>query len=248
LSRTSTNPQAGVWELVVEARRTSDVLSAPFTLTATVTNTTISPNPDPVPSAVIGTPQDRTYTIANLFSAFTGRLVGGGSLASTQTQRPSVAHQGQTTVDVTLPSGVSSYVVKTGNSSVGNADIDLVVFRCNPTCVTVGSSGGATATETVTLANPAAGLYRILIDGFNVPGGSTDFDLVDSWTSAALGSLTSSDTNALHAAGSSYNATATLTVLGQPGAGRLITGTLFVRTEADVTIASGSVVVQSLTE
>ena len=248
LSRTSTNPQAGVWELVVEARRTSDVLSAPFTLTATVTNTTISPNPDPVPSAVIGTPQDRTYTIANLFSAFTGRLVGGGSLASTQTQRPSVAHQGQTTVDVTLPSGVSSYVVKTGNSSVGNADIDLVVFRCNPTCVTVGSSGGATATETVTLANPAAGLYRILIDGFNVPGGSTDFDLVDSWTSAALGSLTSADTNALHAAGSSYNATATLTVLGQPGAGRLITGTLFVRTEADVTIASGSVVVQSLTE
>jgi len=37
LSRTYANPDAGVWEFVVEARRTSPQLSNPFTLTASVT-------------------------------------------------------------------------------------------------------------------------------------------------------------------------------------------------------------------
>lgn len=249
-SRTTLNPRAGVWELVVEARRTSDADTAPYTITATVLGASITPNPDVVPSAVIGTPQDRSYTVTNQLAGFTGRLAGGGSLSSTQTQRPTVAHLGTTTFDVTLPAGVSSYVVRTGNSSVPSADIDLFVFRCSTptTCVQVGSGTTATATETVTLNNPTEGLYRILIDGFDVPGGSTEFDLTDSWTAAALGSITSTDPDAPHPSGSSFGATTTLTVLGRPGAGRTLTGTLAVRTDANVSIGSGSVVVESITE
>ena len=45
-SRTTTNPQAGVWEVTVEARRTSDADPAPFTLTASILGATVSPNPD----------------------------------------------------------------------------------------------------------------------------------------------------------------------------------------------------------
>ena len=41
-----TNPLAGVWEIVVEARRTSDAGAAPYSVTASVLGTTISPNPD----------------------------------------------------------------------------------------------------------------------------------------------------------------------------------------------------------
>lgn len=247
-SRTTLNPRAGVWELVVEARRTSDAAVAPYTLTATVLGASVAPNPDVVPSAVIGTPQDRTYTITNLLAPFTGRLAGGGSLASTQVQTSSVEHHGTTSFDVTLPAGVSSYVIRLDNASVPTSDIDLLVFRCSPTCVQVGAGTTATATEQVTLANPPAGLYRLVVDGFNVPGGSTQFDLTDSWTSSALGSITSSDTDALRAPGSSYDATATLTVLGQPGAGRTLTGSVLVRTDANVTVGTGSVVVQSVSE
>ena len=36
LSRTTSNPQAGVWEVTVEARRTSDVENADYTLTASI--------------------------------------------------------------------------------------------------------------------------------------------------------------------------------------------------------------------
>ena len=247
-SRTVVDPLPGVWELVVEARRTSDVTVAPFGLTATVLGTAISPNPDVVPAATIGTPQLRNYTVANQLAGFTGRLVGGGALASTQTQRPTIGHLAQQTFDVTLPADVTSYTIRTGNPSDLRADIDLLVFRCStPTsCVLVGASGGATSVEQVRLVNPAASLYRIEVDGYSVPSGSTAYDLVDSYVLPALGSLTSNDSNAVHPSGSSWSPTATLTVNAQPGAGRTITGTLSVQTDAGVTVGSGAVVVQSV--
>jgi subtilisin family serine protease len=245
-SRTVVNPLPGVWEIVVEARRTSDAQSAPFGLTATILSTTIAPNPDLVPSATIGTPQVRNYTVTNQLAAFTGRLVGGGALASTQTQRPTVAHQGSQTFDVTLPSGVTSYTVRTGNASDIRSDIDLVVSRCAPTCVVVGSSTGSTSVELVTLANPAAGLYRIRVDGFSVPSGSTAYDLVDSYVSPALGTLAANDANANHPSGSSWTPTATLTVTGQPGVDRKITGTLTVQTDTGITVGAGTLTVDAV--
>ena len=246
-SRTEVNPQPGVWELVVEARRTSDVAQAPFGLTATVLGAVISPNPDVVPSATIGTPQTRTYTVANQLAGFNGRLVGGGALGSTQTQRPTIAHQAQQTFDVTIPAGASNYTVTTGNSTDLRADLDLFVFDCTTgTCVQRGSGTTASFAERVSINNPAAGLWRIRVDGFNVPEGSTSYDLIDTYISAGLGSLTSADANADHPSGSSWTPTATLTVNGQPGAGRKITGTLRVQTNEDITVGSGSLVVDSV--
>jgi subtilisin family serine protease len=249
-SRTATNPLPGVWELIVEARRTSDSLTAPFSLSATVLGAAIDPNPDVVPSATIGVPQERNYTVTNLLAGFNGRLVGGGSLASRQSQRPTVAHLGTAEFDVTLPSGVSSWNVRTLNPSDPRADIDLVVFRCTApnVCTTVvGSSGSSTSNENVTVNNPPAATYRILLDGFSIPEGTSEVDLIDTYASAALGSITSSDANADHSSGTSWSPTATLTVNGQPGAGRQIVGTVSIQTDADVAIGSGSVVVESVT-
>ncbi len=59
-SRTASNPQAGVWEVSVEARRTSDADFTPFTLTASVLGATVSPSHDVIPSATVGTPIDRS--------------------------------------------------------------------------------------------------------------------------------------------------------------------------------------------
>ncbi len=248
-SRTIVNPIPGVWELVVEARRTSDVLRAPYTITATVLGTAISPNPDVVPSATLGVPMSRSYTVANQLAGFTGRLVGGGALGSTQTQRPTIGNLASQTFDVTLPAGVSSYTVRTSNSSDLRADIDLLVYRCSSptTCVLVGASGGATAVEQVVLNNPVASLYRIEVDGFAVPSGSTEYDLVDTYVSAALGSVSSADADASHPSGSAWSPTATLTVGAQPGAGRQLTGRLSVVTDAGVTVGTGALVVQSVT-
>ena len=45
-------------------------------MTASILGATVSPNPDVIASATIGVPVARTYTLTNLFGAFTGRAVG----------------------------------------------------------------------------------------------------------------------------------------------------------------------------
>ena len=92
----SANPQAGVWEVTVDARRNSDAVSAPFTLTASILGASVSPNPDVIPSAPIGVPIARSYTITNLFGAFTGRAVGT-DLGSAYRAAPSISLIGATT-------------------------------------------------------------------------------------------------------------------------------------------------------
>jgi hypothetical protein len=192
-------------------------------------------------------PLNRGYTVNNLLAGFSGRLVGGGALGSTQTQRPTIANLASQTFDVTIPAGASNYTVRTLNPSDARADIDLVLFNCTTgTCVVAASSGGGSSVEQVSVNNPAAGLWRIRIDGFAVPAGTTDYDLIDTYLSAALGSLVATDSNAAHPSGSSWAPSATLTVTGLPGAGRKITGTLAVQTDAGVTVGAGSLVVDSV--
>jgi hypothetical protein len=200
-----------------------------------------------VPSATIGTPQNRNYTVTNQGAGFSGRLVGGGALGSTQTQRPTIAHLAQQTYDVTIPAGATNYTVTTGNSTDLRADLDVYVFDCTSgTCVQRGAGTTSSYVERVSINNPAAGLWKILVDAFSVPAGTASYDLVDTYLSAGLGSLTSADANADHPSGSSWSPTATLTVNGQPGAGRKITGTVSVQTDAGVTVGAGSVVVDSV--
>ena len=93
-SRTTSNPQAGVWEITVEGRRTSDAADIPFTLTASILGATVSPNPDTIASATIGVPIARSYTMTNVFGAFTGRAVGT-SLGSARLGQFSIAHLAQ---------------------------------------------------------------------------------------------------------------------------------------------------------
>ena len=90
-SRTVTNPQAGVWEVTVDARRTSDADFTPFTLTGTILGATVSPNPDIIPTATIGVPVARSYTLTNVFGAFTGRAVGT-ALGSARVGPFTIAH------------------------------------------------------------------------------------------------------------------------------------------------------------
>ena len=56
-------PQAGVWEITVEARRTSDVAHpAPFTLTVAILGASVAPNPDALASVMLGFAHRRAAT------------------------------------------------------------------------------------------------------------------------------------------------------------------------------------------
>jgi subtilisin family serine protease len=246
LSRTTSNPQAGVWEVVVEARRTSDVENAPFTLTASILGASVSPNPDVIASATIGVPIARSYTATNLFGAFTGRMTGT-TLGSARRGVFSIANLEQQQYPVTVTSGSTSLRATIGGTSDPAADLDLFVFNCTSgTCVLAGQSADGDSEESVTIANPAAGLWVVLIDGFAVPAGTTTYNYVDVFVNPAFGSVSVTDANALRAAGSSWTAPGTVTANAAPAAGRVLLGNVQVRTDANVLVGSGDVVVESV--
>jgi hypothetical protein len=99
----------------------------------------------------------------------------------------------------------------------------------------------------VTIANPAAGAWVVLVDGFAVPSGSTTYNYVDVFGNPAFGSVSVTDANAVRPAGSSWTVPGSVTANAAPSAGRVLLGAVQVRTDTNILIGSGDVVVQSVT-
>jgi subtilisin family serine protease len=245
-SRTVANPLPGVWEIVVEARRTSDVNVAPWSLSTAVLGTTVSPNPDTIPSVSAGVPVNRQYTVTNTLGAFTGRLTGG-TFGNASIRRPSIADAGQQQYPVTVTPGSTSFTATIGKTSDVSADLDLVVYNCTTgSCAVAGSSADGDSEESVTIKNPAAGQWVVLIDGYAVPAGTTSYDYLDTFVNPAFGSIAVTDANAAHASGSTWTVPAAVTADAAPAAGRVLRGQLTVQTDTGAVIGDGAVIVQAV--
>ena len=245
-SRTVDGATEGVWEVTVEARRTSDVDWAPFTLTASLFGVAITPNPGLIPTAQVGVPVSRTYSLTNNFATFTGRAVGS-PLGSARRDVFSITQGVQQDYETEIPAGTTSFRATIGGASDPAADLDLYVFRCNPGCVLVGQSADGDSEESVTIADPVAATYVAEIDGYSVPAGSTTYNYVDIFANPSLGSIAISDADALRPSGSSWTVGGTVTAGAVPAAGRVLQGTVDAVTVAGVKVGSAEVVVQNVT-
>ncbi len=246
-SRTVANPQPGVWELTVEARRTSDVDRAAFTLRASILGASVSPNPDVIESAVVNVPLNRSYELKNLFGSFDGRAVGS-TLGSAKRGVESIENLEQKQYEVAVPAGSTSIRFTIGNTSDRGADLDLYVYRCDPDtpCTLVGESADGDSEESVTVNKPAASKYMALVDGYDVPAGTTTFGYLDVFVNEALGSVAVTDANATRAVGSSWTVPGAVTPKQVPAAGRVLLGSVQVVAGTTV-VGSGDVVVESVT-
>jgi hypothetical protein len=99
----------------------------------------------------------------------------------------------------------------------------------------------------VTIGNPAAGNWTVLVDGYAVPAGTTTYSYVDVFTNSAFGSVAVTDANALRPAGSGWTVPGSVTANLAPAAGRVLLGAVQVRTDTDVLVGTGEVVVQAVT-
>jgi hypothetical protein len=158
-----------------------------------------------------------------------------------------IAHHATQEYFTTIPAGTTSFRATIGGPSDPAADLDLFVYECNPTCVLRGQSADGDSEESVTIANPAAGTWRVLIDGFAVPAGTTTYNYVDVFANPTLGAVTVTDANALRPAGGSWTAPGSVTAGAVPEAGRVLLGTVSVVTDTGVTVGSGDVIVQNVT-
>ena len=94
--------------------------------------------------------------------------------------------------------------------------------------------------------NPA-GTWTVLVDGYAVPAGTTTYNYVDVFANAAFGTVAVTDANALRPSGTSWTVHGTVTVNAAPTAGRVLLGNVQVRTDTNVLVGSGDVIVQNVT-
>lgn len=216
--RAYADPQPGVWEVEVEARRTSPLLDNPYELDVTVLGADFDPEVVTVPEAKAGTPADASWTVTNTYAALEGKLVGG-PLGSSETTRPTIKQGETATSTIEVPEGAESLDVAIGGVSDAAADLDLTVYGEDGAVVAQSADGDSE--ESVSVAKPAAGTYTVEVAGYSVPSGSTEYDYRDVYFAATLGSVTVDDSAAVRlGTGDSATVSGSVTALAAAPEGR----------------------------
>jgi subtilisin family serine protease len=241
-ARSYLNPTPGVWEIEVEARRTSPILKNPFTVVAKAQGVTVSPETATIPEATVGQPAAVTWTAKNDFGTVTAHAEGG-PLGSGLSDRPTIAEGETQLYDVEVPDGATRLDVSIGNPADVGADLDLYLLKDG---VTVAQSADGDAEEAVSLTDPEPGTYQVRVDGYAVPSGSTAFDYRNVYYSPELGAITVGSTTKTLANGASMTITGSVVAKGSLPAGRQLFGSMNVVNEFGTPIGSGTVKIDSL--
>jgi hypothetical protein len=227
ISRTASNPLPGVWEVTVDTSRSSLTDPGTFTISASILGVAISPATWTIDPATVGTTYNQLFTFTNNFGTFTGGAVGS-ALGSAVTARPTIADLAQQEFTVDVPANTTSLTARIGNPSDAAADLDLFVLRPNGTLAGQNADGDSEETVTISAAGGlTTGTWTVLVDGFAVPAGNTQYDYLDVFANTAFGSVSLTDPPAVRASGASWSTAASTTPLAKPAAGRFLQG--FVR-------------------
>ncbi|WP_105975265.1 S8 family serine peptidase [Streptomyces geranii] len=242
--RTYTDPLPGVWEIEVESRRTSPFLDNPYKLDVSVLGTVFDPAVRTVAEAKVGTPVTADWTVTNNFAALAGKLQGG-SLGSAKLATPTIGHQETQQSTVVVPAGVERFDVSIGSPSDQGADLDLTVLKDG---VVVGQSADGDSEESVSLTEPAAGTYTVVVDGYSVPAGTTTFSYKDVYFSSALGTV-QVDTSATVSIASGASAKISGDVVARSAGpeGRQLFGEVHLINGRGTAAGTGTVVIEKVT-
>ncbi|MFJ1823175.1 PPC domain-containing protein, partial [Streptomyces sp. NPDC088178] len=242
--RSYKDPQPGVWEIEVEARRTSPLLDNPYKLDVSLLGATFDPAVQTIAEAKIGTPAPVSWKATNNAGDLEGTLKGG-SLGSAKVAKPSIKTGDEQEFEVTIGEGVEKLDVAIGGTSDANADLDLYVFRGN---TQVGKSTTAGSEESVSLVKPAAGTYTVVIDGYDVPAGTTTYDYRDVYYAPSLGTIKVDESKAVNLAnGASAQIGAEVSVAGAAPEGRQFFGEVHLVNSHGTAAGTGSVVIEKVT-
>ncbi|WP_369378967.1 S8 family serine peptidase [Streptomyces sp. cg36] len=242
--RSYANPQAGVWEIEVESRRTSPYLDNPYKLDVALLGAAFDPAVKAVPEAKVGSSAPVEWKVTNGFAAIDGKLQGG-SLGSAKVAKPTIKAGEVQTTTLTVGAGVERLDVAIGGVSDTAADLDLTVLKDG---VQVASSADGDSEEAVSLLKPAAGTYTIQVAGYSVPSGSTTYNYRDVYYAPSLGTVKVDDTKAVKLAnGASATVGAQVVVAGAAPEGRQFFGEVKLVNARGTAAGTGSVVIEKVT-
>ncbi|MCF3124659.1 S8 family serine peptidase [Streptomyces arenae] len=242
--RSYAEPQAGVWEIEVESRRTSPLLDNPYKLNVAALGVAFDPAVQTIAEAKVGTPAPVSWKVTNNFAAVDGKLKGG-SLGSAKSAKPTIKPNQTQVTEVVVPEGAERLDVAIGSTSDVAADLDLAVKKDGKV---VGSSAEGDSEESVSLTKPAAGTYTIEVTGYSVPSGSTTYDYRDVFFSDALGKVTVDGTKPVELAnGATAQVDAKIEAKAPAADGRELFGEVSLLNAGGTAAGSGSVKVEKVT-
>lgn len=244
--RAVSNPLPGVWEATVDTSRASALSPASFGLQATLLGADISPAAWSLDQATLGATATQEFHFTNRLGAFSGGAVGS-PLGSARVDRPSIGTNDLQVFDIHVTPGSTAIAARIGGAADPAADLDLYLYDCTAgACSLAAVSAGSTASEAVSVPDPAAGTWKALVVGYDVPSGSTAYDYQDVFVNPAFGSVTVGDGTAARESGTTWSASASVAPGAAPESGRFLQGLVQVVADGSVVIGRAEVDVQSV--
>lgn len=240
--RSFRDPTPGVWEITVEASRTSPAERNDYRLTVQVFGATAAAE------AKLGTvelhqPAPVSWEVTNHLGPVS-LAASTSPLSSRYAERPTIAGGEQRTFTVVVPYGAGRFSARIGNPSDPAADLDLVVSAGG---VVLGSSADGDAEESVVIDNPPPGYYTVWIDGYAVPAGSTAFDYTDEVASTSLGTVATTYAAPMSLArGQSATVTGQVSAAGSAPEGRTLYGGLDLVNTDGATVGRAGVTIEAV--
>ncbi|MGH7689978.1 MAG: S8 family serine peptidase, partial [Gemmatimonadaceae bacterium] len=194
----TTNPVPGVWEIrltdVADTRtfdwRASEEGGPVPPTTARITISALSVTASAVAAADNGASLDGGGTAAVPLAAenvslvshmanFTGQAMSY-PVGSARREHSTIANLEQKVYELDVPPGSTSLMARVSGATDPKADLDLYVYDCTgKECHIAATGADWLGDETVIVDHPAAGKWKVVVDGASVPSGTAGFDYVD---------------------------------------------------------------------
>ena len=218
------DPMPGVWEVRLsdlddtrefdrmQAESDQPVPPTPATLTVSAIAADLS-MPQIVALKSSGTMTDQV-SVTNRMAGVTAGI-SGLPLGSARRARATIAHKQQLEYSIDVPAGSTMLMVRAANAS---ADVDVYVFDCSgKTCRNAQTDSDPTGDEIVTVQNPAAGTWKVVIDA---PVADATFDYLDAVFNPAFGQVSTTDIAKERKNDEAWTTQALVWKAGEPPAGR----------------------------
>ncbi|WP_427896527.1 S8 family serine peptidase [Kribbella sp. GL6] len=231
-------PKSGVWEFVVESRRTSALEQNPYVATVSLQGMKFDPGTVTLGKVTMNAPTSVQSTATNAFGPATA-TVGAGEIGYVRDLYAPVS-QGATTMNQIDVPRQATRLDLTLTPRDPAADLDFYLFLGSSMVGSGTTTGGAP--ERIVLDDPRPGSYFVVVAGANVPSGEVTFDYHEEMYSKGLGTITSATGNSYPvASGKTMPVDATMTVAARQLSSAPMVGRVRVANQYGTTIGAVNV-------
>ncbi len=229
------DPMPGVWEVRLSdladmntfdyaaSEKGGPVPPTPATLTVSALASDVAVQPEAAALNRAGGTATYELAITNRMAAFNG-AAAGVPLGSARREHPTIHEKEQNSFDIDVPPGSTNLLVRVSRPADAGADLDVYVFDCtgkNGCSRSPRTDSDPLGDEVVTVNNPAAGKWRVVVDAPTVPSQTTTYDYLDVVLNPSFGGVSTADVAHEHKVGEHWTVQAHAWLAATLPAGRV---------------------------